>query len=233
MELIDLGQSPTSVKPFTEFLRGVCEKYEMDYAAYAGLSPISNSIHGHVTYPDAWKQRYVRKRFHLIDPTLRLARRSIAPVDWSRLQGLDEQSVVFREAQDFGISGHGITIPVRGPFGDIGMLSFTRKCSKAEWEKLVDAHIASLQSAAVYMHDHVMSSETLSNALRFPHLSDREREVLQWVAAGKSQTDIAEILAISSRTVEVHLRSARSKLYSLTSAQAVGRAISLGLIFPM
>ncbi|PKP61675.1 MAG: LuxR family transcriptional regulator, partial [Alphaproteobacteria bacterium HGW-Alphaproteobacteria-8] len=48
----------------------------------------------------------------------------------------------------------------------------------------------------------------------------------------KSQQDIADILAISHRTVEVHLRSARHKLYALTTAQAVGRAISLGLIYP-
>jgi len=233
MDLLDLGKTHKAVKPFAAFLHDVCEKNDMDYAAYAGLNPIANSIHGHVTYPDAWKQRYMRKRFHLIDPTIRLAKRSIAPVDWSRLQDIDGQSRVFKEAREFGISGHGITIPVRGPYGDIGMLSFTRNCSRNEWEKIVAKSIGSLQAAAVYMHDHVMSSETLSDALRFPHLSEREQEVLQWIAAGKSQYDIADILSISNRTVEVHLRSARTKLFALTSAQAVGRAIALGLIFPM
>jgi DNA-binding CsgD family transcriptional regulator len=37
-------------------------------------------------------------------------------------------------------------------------------------------------------------------------------------------------LSISARTVEVHLRSAREKLGALTTSQAVGRAIRLGLI---
>ena len=63
-------------------------------------------------------------------------------------------------------------------------------------------------------------------------MSMREREILQWTAEGKSQQDIADILTISHRTVEVHLRSARHKLYALTTAQAVGRAISMGLIYP-
>jgi hypothetical protein len=54
----------------------------------------------------------------------------------------------------------------------------------------------------------------------------------QWVAAGKSQQDVGDILGISTRTVEVHLRSAREKLGALTTVQAVGRAIGLNIIYP-
>jgi DNA-binding CsgD family transcriptional regulator len=78
-----------------------------------------------------------------------------------------------------------------------------------------------------------MGSDVLSRALRHPALSTREIEILQWTAAGKSQQDIGDILGISYRTVEVHLRSARSKLFALTTPQAVGRAIGLGLITPL
>jgi DNA-binding CsgD family transcriptional regulator len=70
-------------------------------------------------------------------------------------------------------------------------------------------------------------------SLRFPALSTREKEILQWIAAGKSQQDVADILSISQRTVEVHLRSGREKLYALTTPQAVGRAIAMGLIYPL
>ena len=232
MDLFDLGNNPKEMRPFTVFLKQACEANEMDYAAYAGLNPIGNSIHGHVTYPEGWKRHYVKRSFHLVDPTIQLAKRSIAPVDWSRIRGAGSQSEVFNSARDFGIAGHGLTIPVRGPYGDVGMLSFSRKCSAAEWQKLVPHRIAHLQSAAVHMHDHVMATHALSNTLRFPHLSSREREVLQWAAAGKSQADIADILAISDRTVEVHLRSAKTKLFALNTPQAVGRAIALGLIVP-
>jgi len=77
-----------------------------------------------------------------------------------------------------------------------------------------------------------MKSGMLPNYLANPSLSTREKEILQWVAAGKSQQDIGDILSISHRTVEVHLRSGREKLNALTTAQAVGRSISLGLIYP-
>ena len=82
------------------------------------------------------------------------------------------------------------------------------------------------------MHDNVMSSDLPMAALNLPVLSTREREILQWVAEGKTQQDIGDILAISHRTVEVHLRSARTKLGALSTPQAIGRAVGLGMIKP-
>ena len=43
-------------------------------------------------------------------------------------------------------------------------------------------------------------------------LSSREREVLDWVAAGKTDAQIAAILGISVRTVHKHLEHVYAKL---------------------
>lgn len=233
MDLIDLEAVEGRGESFKGFLDQVCDRFELDHAAYAGNNPIAGSIHGYVTYPEAWKRHYVEAGFHRIDPTLHLARMSIAPIDWSRLERTERFHRIFRDAHDFGISERGLTIPVRGPYGDTGMLSVTRNCSAEEWDRLMKHILSDLQSVAVHVHDTVMRSDVLSRALRFPALSTREREILQWVAAGKSQQDIGDILGISHRTVEVHLRSGREKLYSLTTPQAVARAIALGLIYPL
>ena len=233
MDLIDLSAVKDSDNRFTDFLDQLCDRFELDHAAYAGTNPVGGTIHGYVNYPDAWKLHYAEQGFHRIDPTLHMAGQSIAPVDWRRLERNDQFNSVFRDASDFGISDRGLTIPVRGPFGDIGMLSVTRDCKIEEWEKLTQNIMTDLQSVAVHIHDTVMRSDTLSQALRHPNLSTREIEILQWAAAGKSQQDIGDILSISHRTVEVHLRSARQKLYALTTAQAVGRAIAMGLIYPL
>ena len=166
------------------------------------------------------------------DPTIGVSARSIAPVDWSRLKGHDGFEAVFANGRDFGITDRELTVPIRGPYGECGLLSVTRDTSEREWGLLKSNILTSLQTAAVTMHDAVMQTDTLAVALRRPALSDREREVLQWTAAGKSQQDIGDILSISFRTVEVHLRSARSKLSALTTAQAVGRGISMGFIHP-
>ncbi|MEM8877801.1 MAG: helix-turn-helix transcriptional regulator, partial [Pseudomonadota bacterium] len=53
------------------------------------------------------------------------------------------------------------------------------------------------------------SAETLSNALP---ISVREGEVLAWLANGKSNRDIAEILELSPRTVTKHVEQIFLKL---------------------
>lgn len=233
MDLIDLGAADASTQDFDGFLNVIRHRFGFDHAAYAGSNPIAGTIHGYVTYPDEWKQMYVDQQLHLYDPTLAIAARSIAPVDWSRLERTDNFERVFRSASDFGIKPRGLTIPVRGPYGDIGMLSVTRNCTQTEWDKVIPTMLSDLQSMAVHLHDGAMRSHMLTRTLRAPHLSSREIEILQWIAAGKSQQDVGDILGISVRTVEVHLRSGRDKLFALTTPQAVARAIAMGLIYPL
>lgn len=232
-DLIDLSASPVAEAPLAEFLDRLCDRLGFDFAAYAGTNPVAGAMHAYVNYPEAWKAYYIEHGLHRVDPTLQVARRSIGPVDWRRLEREAGYDRVFRVAHDFGIGARGLTIPVRGPFGDIGMLSVTKDASDPDWDALVERSLGDLQAVAVHIHDVVMGSDVLSRTLRHPNLSAREREVLQWAAAGKSQQDVADILSISQRTVEVHLGSARTKLHALTTAQAVGRGIALGIIHPL
>jgi DNA-binding CsgD family transcriptional regulator len=62
------------------------------------------------------------------------------------------------------------------------------------------------------------------------HLSPREQECLGWVAKGKSAAEIAIIVGLSVETVRDHLKRVRSKLNASTRAQALMRAMELGLI---
>lgn len=61
-------------------------------------------------------------------------------------------------------------------------------------------------------------------------LSDREVEVLQYVAEGKSNKEIADQLMISEKTVKAHLRSIFRKLEVGDRAQAVAHAMRKGLV---
>ena len=58
-------------------------------------------------------------------------------------------------------------------------------------------------------------------------LTPREREVLRYVAGGKTDRDIGDILAISRRTVHKHLQRIYEKLGVETRTAAVVRAIGL------
>ncbi|MGR4868166.1 response regulator transcription factor [Variovorax sp. LARHSF232] len=58
-----------------------------------------------------------------------------------------------------------------------------------------------------------------------PDLTPREREVLRWLATGKTDADIAAMLGISARTVQKHLEHMYVKLGVETRTAAVMRTL--------
>lgn len=61
-------------------------------------------------------------------------------------------------------------------------------------------------------------------------ITEREREVLQWIAAGKSNWEIGKILEISEFTVKNHVQSLLKALGVTSRAHAATKAMSSGLI---
>ena len=61
------------------------------------------------------------------------------------------------------------------------------------------------------------------NAVRVPALSERERQIMVWVAMGKTNPEIGMILDISEFTVKNHMKSIFSKLDVTNRAQAVAK----------
>ena len=63
-------------------------------------------------------------------------------------------------------------------------------------------------------------------------LTEREREVLQWLYHGKTNPEIGCILDISSFTVKNHIHKIFEKLNVSNRSQAVAKAMTLDLIIP-
>eukprot|EP00887_Chlorella_sp_A99_P003802 scaffold31.g3802.t1 len=61
-------------------------------------------------------------------------------------------------------------------------------------------------------------------------LTDREVEVLKWVADGKTASEISMIMLISVHTVNFHVKKAVTKLNTSNTTAAVTRAAMLGLL---
>lgn len=61
-------------------------------------------------------------------------------------------------------------------------------------------------------------------------LTDRETEVLQLVAGGLSNKEIADILTISENTVKFHLKNILAKLHTRNRTEAVAYALQTGLV---
>ena len=63
----------------------------------------------------------------------------------------------------------------------------------------------------------------------FPELTDREDEVLELIARGRSNTEIARRLEISDKTVRNHVANIFNKLHVADRSQAIVRAREAGL----
>jgi len=65
------------------------------------------------------------------------------------------------------------------------------------------------------------------------HLSDRQREVLQMLAEGRSMQEVANSLEISYRTVRFHKQRIMEELGLKTNSELVQYAIKHGMIVPL
>lgn len=63
-------------------------------------------------------------------------------------------------------------------------------------------------------------------------LSPRQVECLRWVSEGETSSQIGRRLSLSPRTVEEYVGEACQRLDARSRAQAVARAIALGLLSP-
>ncbi len=121
-------------------------------------------------------------------------------------------------------------------FGATGYL-----LKKAEPEELVHAILHIAQGGAIVsplmatkllteFKDLAAGAEREPNKNANADLSPREGEVLQLVAQGATNKEIADSLFISENTVKTHLRSIMEKLHLANRSQAAAYAVKRGLV---
>ncbi|MRX42680.1 response regulator [Agromyces sp. Q22] len=103
-------------------------------------------------------------------------------------------------------------------------------------EEIVSAVLAAGQGEAVFgpgIADRVLAyfsaTRARSRPVPFPELTDREREILELIASGERNTDIARRLYISPKTVRNHVSNIFSKLHVADRAEAIALARDAGV----
>jgi len=180
-------------------------------------------------FPEELVARYIEERHYRDNPVVAAARERLEPVYWEdavAAAGLSERERAFVETYRSAGLGSGVGIPVYGPHGRDGQcgLGFAPAVRRLRPEVLHEfqwvCQLAHLRYCAI-----------LIPALGPPpRLSQREVEVLGWVACGKSNSLIGDILGISSHTVDAHLRRICLKLGVSDRISATVRGIGVGLI---
>ena len=94
-------------------------------------------------------------------------------------------------------------------------------------EEILDA-IRCVSTGETYLPARIV--QKVAEGMRKPELSPREIEVLQCVAAGKSNKEIGAQLFIAEGTVKTHLRSLLEKLDVVGRTAAIKEAVHRGLV---
>jgi DNA-binding NarL/FixJ family response regulator len=145
-----------------------------------------------------------------------------------------------------GFDGVQAIVAIRAEFPDARILVLTTYDgdevvfraleSGAKGYLLKDCSTADLLSAVRKVHSggsHVSeraASQLAERAMKGPTLSAREIEVLQLIAAGKSNKEIASLLFISEGTVKTHVLSIHEKLGVSGRTESVVTAIKRGIL---
>lgn len=197
------------------------------HSSKLGTSP-SVDPYIRLTYPADWIKRYLQMGYVDVDPVLREGFQRTLPFDWSELTiDVEKEGAFLADALAHGVGPYGLSIPVVGRYGHRGLFTVSFSRSEKEWIAFRKARLPALVEIANKVHRRVIAEVFGEDHL---HLTPRELECLRWTAHGKDTGEIASILNISVHTTRDYLKSARYKLDCVTSAQAVSKAVKLGLL---
>lgn len=88
-----------------------------------------------------------------------------------------------------------------------------------------------MQNIVAFGHKGVAAAASqASTPATMNHLSQRETEVIYWLAQGKTVADVAVILNRAPKTVECHLTHAMQKLQICNRAELTYEAIRLSIV---
>lgn len=174
-------------------------------------------------------EAYLSANFQRLDVVPRTAMALGVPVRWTEawaaVDATPDERGFLQMMRDLEI-GDGYTIPCYGPNGHDGYVGIGKMTESARTDEnaLREMHLAA-QAAHLRICEFMSSGQVGERPL-----SMREREVLDWVARGKSNSVIAEILGISAGTVDTYLRRIYDKLNVTDRTSAAVRGIGMGLI---
>ncbi len=180
-------------------------------------------------FPEDWVSHYLECDYFEIDPIMSEARQSGRPFHWfeiADLRDLDQKQQAFLD--DLKATGFrdGIAVPV---FARPGEIAYFGLGSEDHELRLSQGELLELQ--AICQHMHLRYNELVEDS-QAQKLSNRELEVVELIAQGKSNTKISQTLGISKNTVDTLVRRCFNKLGVSTRVEAALAAVGRGLILP-
>ncbi|MGZ6213037.1 MAG: helix-turn-helix transcriptional regulator [Candidatus Binataceae bacterium] len=194
---------------------------------------VSNAIYL-TNLPSEWVCHYVKEEFERVDPVIRDCVSQRLPIRWTETYRANSrtagETTMMRAAWDSGLK-RGLTVPIHGPDGELGIFSLNSELDDDEFHKVSDTTKYELQAIAHYFHDAAQRALRENAQIPLPvPLTQREVEILRWTAAGKTAWEIGGILNISERTVNFHIQNVMQKFGVHSKTHAAAKAMGLGFL---
>jgi LuxR family quorum sensing-dependent transcriptional regulator len=181
------------------------------------------------SWPQAWIDIYNQQGFFPDDPFVQESQRTMESYLWSELE--EKQGLTARGREIYDISrAFGWTevmgIPIHGPADYQGLVSI----ATMQPVELDARDRAFLELIGHAIHNRCRKEIGFGLSPDLPHMTPREIECMRWVAIGKTNWEIGQVLGISPSTVHFHVESAKKKLNKTTRTEAVAVLVLHGLI---
>ncbi len=172
---------------------------------------------------------YLSFDFQRLDIVPRAALAAGMPIRWTdiwRSSELTSEEREFLGALRSVSFTDGFSMPCYGPHSRNAVVGIAKMTVKTD---VSPSHLALLHFAAQAAHLRICALFA-DEVTRDRHLSTREKEILDWVARGKSNSVIADILEIAPGTVDTYIRRIYEKLEVSDLTSAAVKGVGLGLI---
>lgn len=203
------------------------------YSVYGLMEPVAGVaaetpptlLHG---FTAEQKNAYLNADYQRLDVVPRLALAQGRPLRWREawaMADITEAEQGFLHMMQGVQLGEGFCLPCYGPAGRNAYVGIGRMTETAHTDA-VSVGTMHVMAQAAHLKICTLTMDTVPGRA----LSARETEILNWVARGKSNSVIADILAISASTVDTYLRRIYEKLGVSDRTSAAVRGIGMGLI---
>ncbi|MEB0206727.1 LuxR family transcriptional regulator [Pseudomonas sp. CCC3.1] len=180
-------------------------------------------------YPNEFIESFKASSLIHENPIEKHCKTSISPLIWDQTL-FNEAPRLWESSQLHGLN-YGWSFSIHDAKGVVSILSMTRRNAAITPQESSDK-VANLLWLCHELHsalqDTVQARVKINETIG--RLSQRESEILNWTAKGKTASDIAMILSLTTRTVNFHISSAIRKMGASNKTAAVVTAAKCGLI---
>ena len=198
--------------------------------AWAGVGKHRKVRFFFLDWPQQWIEIYQSNNFVEHDFMPMEARRRISAFWWSDVVARLKLTEMQRKLYDAGVAfgwKDVFAVPIHGPGSLQGLVTLGTR----QEPSLSAGDCALVEMMARSIWERCRSSESFGTfAPDRVQLSPRERECLQWAAAGKSDVDIATLVGVKPATAHFHIEQAKKRLGVTTRVEAVAVGVLNGLI---